>query len=339
MSVLCKKTFDLVPGREPVPSEAPIEFHEEGGDFETDLVAFKPLTDIILVGKVHVPRGRSARFLDAEVRIGNRTRVVRVFGPRTAEIGKSSILGRQTVRFTDPTPFESAPLDVGHAYGGVDAHSHPDPVVCRHNPHGTGFALKAGDLPREIPLPLLENPLRLLEPESFLAGERPDWNKVPRPAYFGFCPANSWPRSEMAGMAPEHAVDLEVQRRKAVQSMSQVGAGPGTIPPAAPPILNPEFHQRAAPGLRFSYLSGREAMVLKHFHPDHPQWTFELPGEKPTAWIGTGKETSTMDMVLQTVEIRPDEGRMALVWRGSVFYGGAAALSEFEALEFGIQGD
>ncbi len=333
MSVLLKQSFRLAPGADPEPIEEGIPFHEDGGDFETDLVAYKPLVDVVLAGRVHVPRGRPARFLDAQVRVGGGAHVVRVFGRRVARAK-----GR-TVIFTDPEPFESAPIDVTHAYGGLDVWTLPQPATFVPNPHGRGFLLEGGDPDMlEVELPLLEDPQRPLRPETLLQGRVPDWRKSPVPAWFGPCPRDAWPRAAMAGMSPEQATDFEVQRRKRMQAMPEIGTAPGSLPPGSPPLLNPEFFQVAAPGLRVPGLVGGELCTLVYFHPDHPSWEFRLPTAEHRAWIGSGKDYTSMPMFVQTVEIRPDEGLLAMTWRGSAYFAGVGALADFEALEFGVEG-
>ncbi|MBK9577376.1 MAG: DUF2169 domain-containing protein [Fibrobacterota bacterium] len=331
LSVLGKETFDLVPGEELTYADEEIPFRESDDDLESDLVAFKPMTDILLTGSVFSPRGKQALHMNVGITVNGVIYGVRVFGNRKAVVSGNS------VRFSEPEPFESIPIELSRCYGGIDSTTRPqEPLSFQPNPQGTGFLVSGTDSVMELRLPNFENPNKVLTPESFLVKSFEKWREAPMPASLGPLPRDSWPRCSLAGMSPDQAADQEVERRKRIQAMPEIGAGPGTYPPAPPPILNPEYHQSAPRGLQFPILSGSEAITLHYFHPDHPSWQFQLPGGPPTAWLDTGRGADSMRMSLQTVEIRPDLGKIALTWRGSVYYGGPEAMRNFTRLDYGI---
>jgi hypothetical protein len=332
LSVLGKETFEIAPGEAPWFAEEEISFRESDEDLETDLVAFKPMTDLLLTGSVFAPRGKKAFHMDAGIAVGRCLCAVRVFGDRRA-----AVLGN-SVRFSEAESFESMPVSLSRCYGGVDTLVRPgEPFAYPPNPHGTGFLVAGTQEVTEIVLPNFEDPSRLLAPDTFLLREFARWPQAPLPASLAPLPRDTHPRRTFAGVSPDQAADQEVERRKRIQSMPEVGAGNGTFPPAPPAILNPEYHQAAPPGLRFPLLSGSETINLQYFHPDHPRWDIALPGGSPVAWIDTGHGPESVRMVVQTVELRLDLGKLALTWRGSLYYGGPAAMANFTRLEYGIE--
>jgi hypothetical protein len=333
LSILGKETFDLLPGQELTPSEIQEPLRDRDDVLESELVAYKPLTDVVLLGNVHAPRGKKARFMDFGIAVGGTVAMVRVFGKRLADLSNGQ------VRFTDPDPFETMPIDLSHAYGGVDATSQPGTVMAYPpNPHGRGFLVQRGEqTPQVVELPNLEDPRHPLTPETFFVGSFERWRQAPPPGAFGTFPKDTHPRRTLAGMPPDQAADAEVERRKRIQAMPEIGTGPRSHPPSASPILNPEYHQVAPPALRFPFLFGNETIVLQYFHPDNPRWEFRLPGGEPRrAWIDTGNGAETLGMVLHSVEIRPDDRKLCLVWRASAYYGGPEAMRNFTRLDFGI---
>ena len=50
--------------------------------FETDLVPFKPHTDIVLVGKAYAPRGKPATHLSVSLQVGPIAKSLSIFGNR-----------------------------------------------------------------------------------------------------------------------------------------------------------------------------------------------------------------------------------------------------------------
>lgn len=308
LSLVVKATFDIVPGQELVPTRGgPLPLYEIDGDAESDLVAYKPLTDVLLLGPCHAPRGKMAMHMDVGIAIADRVVGVRVFGDRKVDIS------RGTLRFSDPTPFASMPTGYDRAYGGVDLLSDPArPFQFPSNPGGVGYrVLPNQDSLHGLALPNLENLADLLTPERFVAGSPDKWISQPSPAYFGCVPRASFPRASLAGLPPEHALDASLARKKQVSQGQDLTHAPDVR------RMDPAFHNCAPQALRFPYLAGNEKIQLKHFDPDFPLLEFDLPGLSPEGWLDVGEGPSNFEMVLHTVEIRPSERKVALVWRGS----------------------
>jgi len=81
LSVLAKAAYRFGPGTV-TPFEYPVAFVEsdqysDPGNpaisdvvAESDMTAYKPFTDIVVIGKAHAPKGRSAYHLDCSVAVG-----------------------------------------------------------------------------------------------------------------------------------------------------------------------------------------------------------------------------------------------------------------------------
>jgi hypothetical protein len=331
LSLLAKASFVLVPGSTLSRLAAiPTKLTENDTDAESDLVAWKPLADLVLVGRAHAPRGKRAHFMDVGVAVDGRIGQVRVFGKRTVDLSTGSI------RFTDSELFESMPLGSDLAYGGADALSDPESVhIYPRNPFGKGYRVFARpETLHGLELPCLEDPQQLLTPDTLIVGAPDRWIRQPKPRHFGCVSRASHPRFELAGLPPDAALDARIAHQKALAASPTVGAGE-TLPPP-PKRMDPRFHNCAPEFLQFPHLEGTETVKLSYMDPDFPLIEFELPGVRPESWLDVGEGPQSMQMVLQTLEIRPDEKLVHMVWRGSCAWAGPGSGMEFTRFEHGL---
>ena len=144
LTMVVKASYRLVPGQPlaPLPTQIPFRGDEWiGDDFQgalhhgTDIVAWKPQTDLVFRAVCHPPAGEPVTACEAGFAVGDWHKVVRVVGDRTWKVG---LFGRTP---GEPHPFTSMPLDWEHAYGGPGYED---------NPAGKGYR---ADL-----LPNVENP-------------------------------------------------------------------------------------------------------------------------------------------------------------------------------------
>lgn len=299
---------------------------------ESDLVAWKPMTDIVVHGKACSPRGKCARHFDARIAVGDRSLAIRVFGDRKVDMTSGSI------RFSEPEVFEEMPLHSGFAYGGTDLWSDPQTrLTYPRNPSGKGFAVAPPiETLHRMALPNLENPSMLLTPEQFLAKRYDRWKDMPQPAYLGWTQKLAHPRFLFAGMSPNDAAQAEAKRQRHLDTMPEIGAGPNTQPPERVPVLNPQYFNGAHPSMQLPYLRGDDKICLVYMDRDTPNFQFQLPGKTPKAVLDLGKGAETMDMVLHTVEIYKPTNQLTMVWRGSCRYGGPASLQSIASLFFDV---
>lgn len=347
LSVLAKKTYAIAHQQVAQEDlEDPIglfeaDIHYGAGNpktdpvqVESDLVAYKPCVDFVVVGSAHAPRGKRARFFDVGAQVGAAVRMVRVFGNRTVQVKTFGF------EFTEPEPFESMPLHYGLAYGGTDSVSDPG-TTCTYprNPVGKGFVVKK-DLKalHGLALPNLEDPRQILTADNLLVGKFADWERMPIPQAFSPTGKNFHPRLDLAGLPLDDRTAQEWAHQQKIAAMPQVGAN--ADPGAAPPVLNPLFFNGAPEGQRYPFLKGDETIRLSYMDPDFPLFEFKLPYEVPNLFLEANNEgPEELAAVLQTVVVHKQTNQVTLLWRGSCYYGGPLAMAEWTALEFGVEGD
>ena len=345
LSLLCKRTYRFANGHtaEPDPDKQ-IPFHEKDefldeGDplknaarAEAEIIAYKPLTDVIVHASAHAPKGQRAAFLDVGIMVGPYRKLLRVYGDR-----KVVVQGMGAV-FSAPEPFESMRLDYARAYGGKDGRSLPGVEYSYpRNPVGKGFLIKNEPaLLQGLALPNLEDPNRLLTPANLVLGKYEQWPKQPEPCAFGYAPRNAFPRLQQSGLAKPDQIDAEADRRMRLQDLPEIGVPGHSEPPASMPLLNPEFFNGAPPGLKLPYLKGDETVKLRYLDPDHPAFEFRLNPEQPRLVMDVGEGRMELPATLLTLEIYKATNQYTAVWRGSVKYRGPESLKLFTKFEYGV---
>ena len=344
LSVLGKCTYHFEHGQvatlheEQLPFEETDTFYGQGNPaedapkLESELVAYKPSTDILLLAKAHSPRGRPAHWLDVGIQVGLIRRIARVFGNRRVRVAGSQLV------FTDPEPFESMPLHMGHAYGGKDVNSDVTPYTYPRNPIGKGFIVKPNPTALEaLELPNIEDPAQLLTPANLVVGEYEKWPYYPQPMGFGCISRQSHPRYTLAGLPPPSHAESEAFRKIKLMQAKEIGTPGAGYPPGVAPMLRPEYFNAAPPSLRLPHLRGDETITLAHMDSELAQFSFQLPGGRPRAWLDVGEGREEMVMVPDTVTIFKETNQVSIVWRGCGYYGGPESMSEFTAFEYGVE--
>ncbi len=151
--VAVRATFDIAPdGRLKLADEQPPpllepEYRGEPGlsslRLDSDLLAAKPGTDVVVDAHAHAPGARPAGTVPVRLRIGDAVdKKLLVHGTRVYYRGLTG------VTTSAPRPFTKAPIHYEWAFGGTDT-SHPDPQRHRidmRNPIGKGFAVDTDQL-------------------------------------------------------------------------------------------------------------------------------------------------------------------------------------------------
>ena len=284
--------------------------------FESDLVPFKPCTDVVLVGHAYAPDGKPATELVAGLRVGQLRCGVAVIGDRQWQ---TQLLDKPTVSHTQP--FRAMELVYERAFGGFDK---PAGMYCKENHVGTGFIGKRTIERLEgLRLPNLEDPRNLINA----------WNSKPRPVGFGFYGRGWAPRLAYAGTYD----DKYMKERH----------------PLLPADFSFRFFNGAHPDLQVGgYLRGDEDVDLLNVCPDASRVHFRLPGVvpkvsvarwtvPPVEWLQqhTGSDGSLpselplveepLKTALDTLVFVPDRGVFYEVFRA------VCSLSSLESLEIG----
>ncbi len=270
---------------------------------ESELVAYKPFTDVVVTGRVFSPRGKKAYHLDASVQVGTLKKTVRVFGKREAK--PRALRG---IRIGDPVPFESVKISYRNAYGGLSRSKDGAIFSYYPNPIGVGFTLKGSfEEPNEIVIPQLEDPHSPITDENLVINRFEEWEQCPIPASFGWTRKNFYPRYTFAGVYPEHLPQVNENAKK---YFGQVDGG-------KIPTHDFRFFQGASQGLNNVSLIGNEAVSLTFLDPDHPKFEFALPGHTPVMTLDIGDGPVQLQSALHTVVIDKDTNLLTMIWRGA----------------------
>lgn len=344
LSVLAKRTYRYAPDQEakydpvdPLPFfdadvlegqgrpgvDAPLQ--------ESDLVPWKPRVDVVVHGLAFAPSGKRGLFFDTNVRVGECSATVRVFGDRRADLSSGSL------RFTNPEPFETMPIHWGRAFGGVDRCSHPDiELPFPPNPLGKGFVVDPS--PEHLhgtALPNLENPQDLLVPERLLVKKYERWPRAPQPSALGWMPRNAHRRIQQAILPLDESDSARERRKEFALNMPQALLRH----PAPPGSLHQSFEERngAPPFLRPRSLEGGETVVLTYLDAKVPRLEFTLPAEVPQAYLDLGEGMIPLPMDAQTVEIYTPTRQVSMLWRGSARYPGLDWLTAHPEVRFEVE--
>lgn len=270
---------------------------------ESDMVAGKPRTDVVVIADACAPNGRRVHHVDCTVEVGAAHMSVRVFGERTITRGA---LG---TRCTEPVPFARAPIGFRNAVGGVARDRAGILRAFEPNPVGRGWWIRGGDLPTHMPSQ--EDPLEPLHPDMLCSSNPDDWVRAPLPASFGITKRNSFPRYTRAGVTAG-------RMESAGQTRDQLAVSHEPLRTAQFGRFDPRFWQCAPERLQVGPLNGNERVHLTHLDPHLGIWQFHLPGPCPGVRVRVGGEEVSPVMTLQTVIINARERRLAMVWAGEI---------------------
>jgi len=303
LSVIIKGTFTIPTNggiaraaAEQIPiftADEPYDPKEPGGvlKFESDLVPFKPRTDVVLVGHAYASHGRPAKVVDVEIEVGALKKKLRVFGDRAWSFPSEQ---QDAIPYiVGPAEFVKMPLTYDRAFGGIDKTAgivgHRKPW-CERNYFGKGYcgARTVASI-NGTPLPNIEDPDDLIR----------TWDSNPRPAGCGFFPRNSRPRVEWYGTYDEK---WKAERK-----------------PDLPLDFRFDAYNRADLTMQGApYLVGNEVVKLTNVSARSPRIELSLPGVPPQVGIMRGGKLTELMANLDALVFVPDESVFYEVWRSTV---------------------
>jgi hypothetical protein len=337
LSVLVKRTFDIVPGGvcTPAAEDRPLLPGDVFWDdpmnssvrYESDFIPFKPATDVVLNGVAHAPGGGPTRSCTVSLQVGTWQKSIAVVGDRVARHVEGG-----TPSFTDPAPFTTMELRYERAYGGIDVWSDLKvPYPYPRNPLGRGFAVRNTRQSVDgLPLPNLEDAWAPLTPWGLCLEEYAAWEARPMPAGFGWFPKTWLPRALLAGIMPaDRPVEREVR-----QAYAQLLPAEDREAYLKHGIRDMDFRffNGASEGGALPYLRGGEWVATENLSP-RGRLHFQLPAAGPRIGLDIGEGVQEPEVAMQTVMIRMDEGQVDLVWRGAVPYRGPDWLPEMRRMD------
>ena len=249
---------------------------------ESQATYHRPATDVYLIGQAHVPRGLRVPQSVVRVQVGRLRKQAQVFGRRVWQRGLGGLVPSK------PEPFLSMPLTYERSFGGVAGKEGDQLRPFEHrNPVGVGLYLNE-DEALDNPLPNVEDPGALIT----------SWTDRPAPVGFGPV-ARSWsPRLGYAGTYDPRWVEERA--------------------PLWPLDFDLRFFQAASPGLiASSWLKGGELVTLEGVSSDGTM-AFTLPAHRLAVQSVFRKRQDQRMLVLDAVQIEPDERSVTLIWRAAV---------------------
>jgi len=266
--------------------------------FESDLVPFKPRTDVLLVGQAHAPFGRPQRSVDVALQVGPVHKQIRVLGERRWSFKD---LRDPTPLVAGPLEFVTMPLTWDRAYGGVDEQAGVRSDVPSFRPWfsqnivGRGFSgARTIESVDERVLPNLEDPRDPVR----------SWDSRPCPTGCGYFPRNSEPRVRYQGTYDE--------RWKAERA------------PAPPKDFCFDYYNAADPELQVQgYLRGNERAMLQNVTLGGGRIDFLLPCIRPRFTVTRGvnpaeRVVSEAPAALDTLLLLPDAASFVVIWRAAI---------------------
>lgn len=246
---------------------------------DSDLLAAKPGTDVVLDACAHAPKGRPAASVPVSLRIGDLDKTLVVHGTRVY------YRGAMGMTLTAPKPFTTQPIHYEAAFGGSDtAHSDPRKQgIDARNPVGKGYALDA----------------RRLENQAAHSIEYPSGNPAKvGPAGFGPI-ASFWsPRLELAG-----TYDARWEKSKK---------------PLLPDDYDERFALGAPPDQRLAKpLRGGETVTMVNMTPEGAL-RFDLPKVLLVFSSRFGRRAEEHRAILTAVIVAPEVKKLSMVWQSTL---------------------
>lgn len=248
----------------------------------SDVSIGKPSTDVVINGSAWARDGTPTWQMDVSASVGPVAKTVRVFADRVWDVSS----GVAAVAWL--APFERLPIVWERAFGGRDM-SEKGPFMEARNPAGTGFRVSDGAKPLAgLPLPNVEDPNAPIS----------SWKDSPAPAGLSAVASHWVPRRNYAG-----TYDDAWQRSRA---------------PYLPADFDPRFCQVASVGLVTPQpLLGGEEVVLTGMTPTG-LLRFWLPVVRVAVAYRLDTGVENPPVMLDTVVIEPDAGRLIMVWRAGL---------------------
>lgn len=297
-----------------------------------DLMLRRAMADVIVQGHAYGPNG--APMFDAAVRVESLHRRVKVFGDRRCERD-----ARGELRFGPPASAPKVPLTWENAYGGLDKVAHarlgapyadafkkaginPDPRFFLYgyprNPLGKGYLIEpSSDALEACALPNLEDPTRLLTPQTLPRRSHLLWPQGPPVAGFGWLNYNFFPRSVQLGMAPP-LYDGKLKPEEFFE-VAEGWLRPDVVAAQTPVTqrVDAGATQASAVGMRVREVSAQGGIELTNLHAKKATWRFTLPNDEPRLTFRLpADQPIEVQPRIRTLLLEPDKDRVCVVWVG-----------------------
>jgi hypothetical protein len=290
----------------------------------------KPHVDFVVLGSAIPPGGKPKARMMVRAAIGDVEKRIAVFGPRQITWNDND-----RVRIGEPEPFESMPLTLPHAYGGIDPRVPNDkgddfltrmllvvdhPGLYPRNPFGRGYLVDPRPVEdADIQMPNLEDPSDLLTAERLVVRDPRLWWRQPLPWALDFVHPVTFPRyiyftagTDAWYPGPDDESLPEVRR--------------GFLPPRFRSELtfpyataHPLYGQEASYGFALEAVHGNETASLEGMDADFPALDFSLDGACGHLFdLTLDGSVNHIDPHLHSIVVRVEDRRVCLVFAATV---------------------
>ncbi|MUZ66388.1 DUF2169 family type VI secretion system accessory protein [Agrobacterium vitis] len=254
----------------------------------TDLVPFKPATDVTLTGNAYPPDGRPSSDWTVAISVASHRMQLRVHGPRQWLPGLKHF--KPSWKLGPSETVENVQLDYRMASGGRYI-GDPEGDADRRNPIGPG--LLHGDYTR------FAQPFTAPQIESV---DVPIQDPYDAPEPQGFGPIPPW-WIQRQGYAGTYDDDWKQNRH-----------------PRLPADFDYRFYQSAHPGLIMSgFLNGNESVTVEGCRPRGETVVFQVPGMAIVAdhtWDDGRQARTRLNLDGLHMDFRGETPRVDVTWRG-----------------------
>jgi len=290
--VILKGTFKIVKDAplKPIPDQHPLvltdefygEMNESSIRFESDLVPYKPNSDIIVNAIAHSPEKRPVPQWMVSVQVGELKKELLVMGKRFWK--RMGMMWK----LTKAEPCLQVPIKYENAYGG-QWQDNDQLDVFEENPVGCGYVNKK----------FLKNVEQIPAPD-IMNKEDPVtvFNQLYKPQGFSTISKSWTQRRQYTGTYD----DKWIKERH----------------PYLPKDFDFAYYNCSHPDMIYNgYLTGNETVELKNLHPEHKKLQFGLPDYKVFLLLRyLNGSMKVCKVSLDTLHIELPEEQAYLVWRG-----------------------
>ena len=248
----------------------------------------KPHVGFVVLGEAMPPGGKRTTKMEVRAAIGDVEKQIAVFGPRriTWDSNDRIHIGR-------PDPFESIPLTLPHAHGGIDPrvpNDRGDDLVTRmllvvdhpglypRNPFGRGYLVDPGPVEdAALEMPNLEDPSDLLSEERLVVRDPRLWWRQPLPWALDFVHPVTFPRIYF-----HEGTDAWLPGSgKTIPCPKSGGFSSAALDPSSVSLLDgtsPLRPGEASHGLALRTVAGNDTATLEGMDAEFPTIGFRLDG-------------------------------------------------------------
>jgi len=216
-------------------------------------------------------------------------------------------------------------------------------IPCPTNPVGKGFALgNSKEALDQLPMPMVEDPKQLLQPEDLARDPATLHLAMPVPAGFGFISRGWMPRSMKAGYLPDELEEAQHQLDKQLvegdfniedeDDQKNIDA----LLAREASVMQTDYYNGAHPMWQVPSLQGDEEVMLTNLDANGKTY-FKLPGHKPLVRLRRGDGWENVAVDLDTLVVDREEEKVHLVWRGKLPFGGEEELASYPLVDIDVQ--